>query len=128
MWRYIQQIKWWIIGYAIIVLIVSVVGNFTLPTMLISLVALLLLLALFDMNCYQKANMLYNRYARLQNRLNTLRKNEQVPEEYWKDFKRLEVYIRNNRQLLKKYEDVYLIERQAVKRILKEKRKMLTTK
>lgn len=128
MWRYIQQIKWWIIGYAIIVLIVSVVGNFTLPTMLISLVALLLLLTLFDMNCYQKANMLYNRYARLQNRLNTLRKNEQVPEEYWKDFKRLEVYIRNNRQLLKKYEDVYLIERQAVKRILKEKRKMLTTK
>lgn len=128
MWRYIQQIKWWIIGYAIIVLIVSVVGNFTLPTMLISLVALLLLLALFDMNCYQKANMLYNRYARLQNRLNTLRKNEQVPEEYWKDFKKLEVYIRNNRQLLKKYEDVYLIERQAVKRILKEKRKMLTTK
>ena len=128
MWRYIQQIKWWIIGYAIIVLIVSVVGNFTLPTMLISLVALLLLLALFDMNCYQKANMLYNRYAGLQNRLNTLRKNEQVPEEYWKDFKKLEVYIRNNRQLLKKYEDVYLIERQAVKRILKEKRKMLTTK
>ncbi len=128
MWRYIQQIKWWIIGYAIIVLIVSVVGNFTLPTMLISLVALLLLLTLFDMNCYQKANMLYNRYARLQNRLNTLRKNEQVPEEYWKDFKKLEVYIRNNRQLLKKYEDVYLIERQAVKRILKEKRKMLTTK
>ena len=128
MWRYIQHIKWWIIGYAIIVLIVSVVGNFTLPTMLISLVALLLLLALFDMNCYQKANMLYNRYARLQNRLNTLRKNEQVPEEYWKDFKKLEVYIRNNRQLLKKYEDVYLIERQAVKRILKEKRKMLTTK
>ena len=128
MWRYIQQIKWWIIGYAIIVLIVSVVGNFTLPTMLISLVALLLLLALFDMNCYQKANMLYNRYARLQNRLNTLRKNEQVPEEYWKDFKKLEVYIRNNRQLLKKYEDVYLIERQAVKRILKKKRKMLTTK
>lgn len=127
MWRYIQQIKWWIIGYAIIVLIVSVVGNFTLPTMLISLVALLLLLTLFDMNCYQKANMLYNRYARLQNRLNTLRKNEQVPEEYWKDFKRLEVYIRNNRQLLKKYEDVYLIERQAVKRILKEKR-MLTTR
>ena len=128
MWRYIQQIKWWIIGYAIIVLIVSVVGNFTLPTMLISLVALLLLLTLFDMNCYQKANMLYNRYARLQNRLNTLRQNEQVPEEYWKDFKKLEVYIRNNRQLLKKYEDVYLIERQAVKRILKEKRKMLTTK
>lgn len=127
MWRYIQQIKWWIIGYAIIVLIVSVVGNFTLPTMLISLVALLLLLTLFDMNCYQKANMLYNRYARLQNRLNTLRKNEQVPEEYWKDFKRLEVYIRNNRQLLKKYEDVYVIERQAVKRILKEKR-MLTTR
>lgn len=127
MWRYIQQIKWWIIGYAIIVLIVSVVGNFTLPTMLISLVALLLLLTLFDMNCYQKANMLYNRYARLQDRLNTLRKNEQVPEEYWKDFKRLEVYIRNNRQLLKKYEDVYLIERQAVKRILKEKR-MLTTR
>ena len=123
MWRYIQQIKWWIIGYAIIVLIVSVVGNFTLPTMLISLVALLLLLTLFDMNCYQKANMLYNRYARLQNRLNTLRKNEQVPEEYWKDFKKLEVYIRNNRQLLKKYEDVYLIERQAVKRILKEKKK-----
>lgn len=127
MWRYIQQIKWWIIGYAIIVLIVSVVGNFTLPTMLISLVALLLLLTLFDMNCYQKANMLYNRYARLQDRLNTLRKNEQVPEEYWKDFKRLEVYIRNNRQLLKKYEDVYVIERQAVKRILKEKR-MLTTR
>ena len=127
MWRYIQQIKWWIIGYAIIVLIVSVVGNFTLPTMLISLVALLLLLTLFDMNCYQKANMLYNRYARLQNRLNTLRKNEQVPEEYWKDFKKLEVYIRNNRQLLKKYEDVYVIERQAVKRILKEKR-MLTTR
>ena len=127
MWRYIQQIKWWIIGYAIIVLIVSVVGNFTLPTMLISLVALLLLLTLFDMNCYQKANMLYNRYARLQDRLNTLRKNEQVPEEYWKDFKKLEVYIRNNRQLLKKYEDVYVIERQAVKRILKEKR-MLTTR
>lgn len=125
--KYLQETKWWIISCVTIILVVSIIGNFTLPTILISMVTLLVFLSLFDIKCYQKANMLYNRYARLQNRLNTLRKNEQVPEEYWKDFKRLEVYIRNNRQLLKKYEDVYVIERQAVKRILKEKR-MLTTR
>ena len=126
--KYLQETKWWIISCVTIILVVSIIGNFTLPTALFSIAVILIEIYLFDMKCYRTASMLDIRYARLHRRLEKLHKNEVIPTEYLRDYRKLEEYRRNNMIACKKYEDLYIIERQAIRKILKEKRKMPTTK
>ena len=61
------------------------------------------------------ANMLDRRYERLHRRLKMLEAYEKIPRDYALEYKKLEIYIRNNEYVLKKYEDIYQAERKAVK-------------
>lgn len=67
------------------------------------------------------ANMLDRRYERLHKKIERLEPYEKVPKEYILDYRKLERYVRNNGYVLKKYEDIYAAERQAVKKLLKGK-------
>lgn len=117
----VKKIIVWFVGYVVVVLVVSIIGNFTFPTALFSIAVLLMLLFAIDIRYFHVANVLDRRYERLHKRLEQLEKYERVPREYILDYRKLERYIINNKYVLKKCEDIYAAERQAVKKILKEK-------
>lgn len=112
----VKKIIVWFVGYVVVVLVVSIIGNFTFPTALFSIAVLLMLLFAIDIRYFHVANVLDRRYERLHKRLEQLEKYERVPREYILDYRKLERYIINNKYVLKKYEDIYAAERQAVKK------------
>ena len=117
----VKKIIVWFVGYVVVVLVVSIIGNFTFPTALFAIALLLMILFAIDMRYFHMANMLDRRYERLHKKIERLEPYEKVPKEYILDYRKLERYVRNNGYVLKKYEDIYAAERQAVKKLLKGK-------